>query len=219
MAERKGIPPAWEPYLTGQVAAEPTGNSWVREQLTLYGILPPETPHRPHGRRNRARKTHAIKGFFQFLHEGEALPKHPFATIPSPRVEKRERRVLSEAAYQALGEPARQRSPRDVVVVELLLQTGQRASELCGLRLGDIHFGEPGQPGLLLVRQGKGKKDRVVPLNSVAEQAVRASLETREDRSPTAPLLVQQGGSTSLDRGIDQRLASGRRSHRASLCR
>ncbi|MGH8058054.1 MAG: tyrosine-type recombinase/integrase, partial [Candidatus Entotheonellia bacterium] len=137
---------------------------------------------------SRARKTHAIKGFFQFLHEAEALPKHPFATIPSPRVEKRERRVLSEAEYQALREQARQRSPRDVVVVELLLQTWLRASELCGLQLGDLHVGEPGKPALLLGRQGKGKKDRVVPLNSVAEQAVRAALETREDRRPTAPL-------------------------------
>ncbi|MFQ5899548.1 MAG: tyrosine-type recombinase/integrase [Candidatus Methylomirabilia bacterium] len=57
------------------------------------------------------------------------------------------------------------------MVVELLLQTGLRVSELCGLRRGDIQFGQNGQPGLVLVRQGKGKKDRVVPLNSVAEQA------------------------------------------------
>lgn len=35
MTERKGIPPEWEPYLTGQVAAEPTAASWVREAAHL----------------------------------------------------------------------------------------------------------------------------------------------------------------------------------------
>lgn len=41
----------WEAYLTGQVGAEPKGPSWVREQLGLYGLLPPEGPRSSRRRR------------------------------------------------------------------------------------------------------------------------------------------------------------------------
>lgn len=109
--EHRPVPQAWEPYLTGQVDAEPHDASWVSEQLTFYGLLQPDIPLPPDTRRGpataaalaqqgyqastRARKTHAIKGFIQFLVDAEVLSQNPFATIPSPRVEQRERRVLS----------------------------------------------------------------------------------------------------------------------------
>ncbi|MGH8056692.1 MAG: hypothetical protein ACREOH_05570, partial [Candidatus Entotheonellia bacterium] len=41
--EYRRIPPSWEAYLTGRVEAEPHGVSWVREQLTFYGLLQPDT--------------------------------------------------------------------------------------------------------------------------------------------------------------------------------
>ena len=55
---------------------------------------------------------------------------------------------MSTSAYQALRELARQRVPREALVVEVLLQTGLRVSELCALRVGDIQCGEKGQTGL-----------------------------------------------------------------------
>ena len=82
-------------------------------------------------------------------------------------------------------------SSRTCAIVEVLLQTGLRASELCGLWVGDVTFAEPGQPALLLVRQGKGKKDRVVPLPPRAEQAVQAYLATRDAWGPRDPLFVK----------------------------
>jgi site-specific recombinase XerD len=148
----------------------------------------------------RARKTIAIRRFFQFLAEGEMLAPNPFATVPSPRLEHHERRVLSEPEYRALRELARQVSARAWAIVEILLQAGLRASELCGLRLGDVTFARPGHPGLILVRQGKGKKDRVVPLNSGAEQALRASLAGRDGLGPRSPLFVSERRGRPLSR-------------------
>ncbi len=139
----------------------------------------------------RARATVAIRRFFQFLVDGEVLARNPFATVPSPRLERHERRVLSEPEYQRLRQLARQVSSRTCAMVEVLLQTGLRASELCGLRVGDVTFTEPGQPALLLVRQGKGMKDRVVPLPAHAEQAVKAYLATRDAWGPGDPLFVK----------------------------
>jgi site-specific recombinase XerD len=40
----------------------------------------------------------------------------------------------------------------------------------------------------------------VVPLNAIAQEAIRAYLATREDLSPTTPLLVQQGQHAPLSR-------------------
>jgi integrase/recombinase XerD len=149
---------------------------------------------------SRARKTIAIRRFFQFLADGGVLPANPFATVPSPRLERRERRVLREPEYQALRTLARRVSPRAWAIVEVLLQTGLRASELCGLRLGDVTFSGPGEPGLLLVRQGKGQKDRVVPLNSVAEEALRGYLDTRDGLGPQAPVFITGRKGTALSR-------------------
>ncbi len=52
---------------------------------------------------------------------------------------------------------------RDAVIVKLLLSTGLRVGELCDLRLPDVSLGE--RKGSLLVRNGKGRKERVVAVN------------------------------------------------------
>lgn len=53
---------------------------------------------------------------------------------------------------------------RDRVIMELLYSTGIRRKEVLGLDVEDIDL----DSGFLLVREGKGKKDRVVPLGKVA---------------------------------------------------
>ncbi len=53
---------------------------------------------------------------------------------------------------------------RDVLLVQLAYKSGLRRSELANLKVGDIHIEEK----FLIVREGKGGKDRVVPLPSSA---------------------------------------------------
>ncbi len=56
---------------------------------------------------------------------------------------------------------------RDILLVDLAIHTGLRRSELASLRVGDIDL----ERQLLIVRQGKGSKDRVIPLsNSTCEK-------------------------------------------------
>jgi integrase/recombinase XerD len=57
----------------------------------------------------------------------------------------------------------------------LFLQTGLRVSELVNLRLGDVSL----ETKELTVRQGKGRKDRVVPLVGQALEALKAYLKIR----------------------------------------
>jgi integrase/recombinase XerD len=58
---------------------------------------------------------------------------------------------------------------RDRAVFEVLYSTGMRRGEVTGLKLDDIDY----ESGLLFVRQGKGGKDRVVPIGEKSLEAVR----------------------------------------------
>lgn len=62
---------------------------------------------------------------------------------------------------------------RDLVLLRCLYNTGARASELCGLRLGDLRLGDP--PHVVL--HGKGGKSRTVPLWPVTRDLLRAYLK------------------------------------------
>jgi len=148
----------------------------------------------------RARTTVAIRRFFQCLAEAGVLPYNPFARVPAPPLERQAPRVLTEAEDAALGQLAQRESPRTWAIVAVLRQTGLRASELCGLCVGDVTLAQDGQPGQLVVRQGKGKQDRVVPLPAPAQEAVQASLATHANPRPEAPLLVRPHAARPLTR-------------------
>ena len=62
----------------------------------------------------------------------------------------------------------------------LLLDTGIRASELCGLTLGNVHFGE-----CYMKVRGKGNKERIVPFGLSTKKALMSYL--RGYRQKVAP--------------------------------
>jgi integrase/recombinase XerD len=72
-------------------------------------------------------------------------------------------------------------NPRDLAIVTLLLHTGIRVSELCGLVPEDIFIKK--RSGYLVVRSGKGNKRRKVPLNSTVRSALQKWLQTRGNKS------------------------------------
>ncbi len=68
---------------------------------------------------------------------------------------------------------------RDLAIVLVLRHTGLRVGELASLTLPDVRLGERG--GQVRVR-GKGNKERTIPLNKDARQALAAYLAVRNDR-------------------------------------
>lgn len=66
---------------------------------------------------------------------------------------------------------------RDAALVVFMLHTGLRLGEIIALRLGDLQISE--RKGSVLVRQGKGSKQRTVPLNAEARKALREWLDVR----------------------------------------
>jgi site-specific recombinase XerD len=79
---------------------------------------------------------------------------------------------LSDRAINGLLAEAQRSGPREYAIVMLMLQTGLRIGECAALCWGDITIGE--RRGDVLVRSGKGRKARTVPLTLSARQALAA---------------------------------------------
>jgi integrase/recombinase XerC len=122
----------------------------------------------------RVRKLAAIRKFFTFLTENSILAGNPANTVKGARREEKEPRILYKEQYKALLYEASD-NIRDYAIIQTFLQTGIRLSELAQLRVDDIDL----EHRILTVRQGKGKKDRQIPLVEDAVKALRNYLRYR----------------------------------------
>ena len=139
----------------------------------------------------------AIRRFYKFLGCAGAIRKLP-TLLPMKQV-KRIPHALTEAQIEELMNAPM--SLRDHALLELLYATGLRASEATNLRLEDIRWSE----GLVMVRNGKGGRDRVVPLGSKAETALRKYLAAPHESAYVFERLTKAGlpsakGTVRLER-------------------
>jgi len=144
-----------------------------------------------------ARRAAALRRFFGFLVDDGLRNDDPSAALPRPRFERPLPRILDEGEIARMFEAAEARAAsgeatalRNLALLELLYGSGLRASELVGLPRRAVREGQP----FLMVR-GKGDKERLVPVSSRADTAVRAWLEL----VPDGPWLFP-GGKKHLSR-------------------
>ena len=123
---------------------------------------------------SRARKLAAIRKFFVFLKENRIFQTNPAATVKGARREEKEPAILYKEQYKALLYEASD-DPRDYAIIMTFLQTSIRLSELASLRLEDVDF----ENRLVTVHQGKGRKDRQIPLVDEEVKALRNYLRHR----------------------------------------
>src|SRR3990167_2929407 len=79
----------------------------------------------------------SIKAFFRFLKAQNLVEVNPAAAISHPKYDLKPPRVLSKLEYRALRDACRS-DARISAIVEMLLQTGMRISELANLAISDI---------------------------------------------------------------------------------
>ncbi len=144
------------------------------------------------------RKLSTIRTFLSWALEArmiEALPKIPKAVKATRSLIKwldhREQKAL-------LRRVERGGNQRDLGVVKLLLNTGLCAAELCALGWDDIKISE--RKGTLLVKSGKGSKQREIPLNADAQTALLL-LGYQENLCSHSPVVVGQRGAVTV-RGL-----------------
>lgn len=120
-----------------------------------------------------------VTTFFHWLVGHNYLAVNPMANVSVPKVEKALIRVFTEDELKRLDaacdraasgrsitpDERKMLAARDRAILWVLLSTGIRLSELCGLRFCDLEW----EKGMILVK-GKGAKERKVPVGSIARQ-------------------------------------------------
>jgi len=125
--------------------------------------------------RSVARVVHGVRGFYRFAVREGRLKADPMDNLKAPHAFRGLPRFLTLAQVDALLAAPDTSSPlglRDRAILEMLYATGLRVSELIGLEPGDLDL-ELG----ILTCFGKGRKERLVPLGSVARQWARRYLD------------------------------------------
>ena len=122
-----------------------------------------------------------LRGYFKWLTRSGQIPANPAADLELPRKLKRLPRVVLTAgevervmACVDLGTPV---GLRDRAMLEMLYATGIRRTEIARLELGDVDA----ERCVVLIREGKGGKDRMVPLGERALHWLRQYLERARD--------------------------------------
>jgi integrase/recombinase XerD len=109
-----------------------------------------------------------LRGFFKWMSRKHLILYNPAAELELPRVEKRlPRFVLSACEADRVIDGVNTTGPlglRDRAVLETLYSTGMRRRELIGLAICDLDR----ERGTVMIRQGKGRKDRMVPIGERA---------------------------------------------------
>ncbi|QDR80783.1 site-specific tyrosine recombinase XerD [Sporomusa termitida] len=118
-----------------------------------------------------SRNLAAIKSFYQYLVRERHLEKDPAVNLESPKLEKKLPRILSISEVEELLKQPNTFQPtglRDKAMLELLYATGIRVSELISLNISDVNL----DMGYIKC-YGKGAKERIVPLGSIAAKCVQ----------------------------------------------
>ncbi|MBD3279220.1 MAG: tyrosine-type recombinase/integrase [Candidatus Pacebacteria bacterium] len=121
-----------------------------------------------------SRKINSIKAFFRFLIKQDLVDSNPAEVVSHPKIEPSLPRVLTKLEYRALRDACRG-DARMAAVIELLLQTGMRISELANLKLTDVDL----ENDVITIRAQKTREARKVPLNGAAKNALMDYLKVR----------------------------------------
>lgn len=136
-----------------------------------------------------ARGLAALRSLFKWLAREGVVKQNPAKLVATPKLPKKLPRVPTVEEINSLldsGMPEGAAFPaRDRAIFELLYGCGLRNSELVGIELGDVEEAN----GVILVR-GKGKKQRYVPLEGAAADALAAYRQARRQ------LLAGKGKNT-----------------------
>lgn len=114
-----------------------------------------------------------ISAFFTWLIDEELIIKNPCRSITPIKVTKEVRLPFSAIEIDAIRSACRSKKER--AIVEVLLSSGVRVSELCAMRVSDINF----DTLAVTVREGKGGKQRTVYINDLASKHLVEYLSTR----------------------------------------
>lgn len=115
-----------------------------------------------------------LSSYFGWLHKEGLIQTDPCGNLGAIKCQKVVREPYSDTDIERMKEACD--SQRDRAIIAFLLSTGCRISEVCALNRSDVDF-QAGECTVL----GKGNKERVVYLDSVALMLLKRYLDKRTD--------------------------------------
>lgn len=116
-----------------------------------------------------------LSSFFGWLYKEELIKSNPMSKVEVIKKEKTKKEALTEMEIERIR--AVVKNEKEKAIIEILLSTGCRVSELVNIKLSEIE-------GNRVLVHGKGEKDRYVYLNAKAELATEIYISTRSDKNP-----------------------------------
>ena len=157
------------------------------------------------------KKLHAIKSFLAWLCDNDYIAKDISRKIKTIKIQNQ--RVSPKSLndkevnliLQFCGTSKASVKFRNYAMIQLMLNTGIRVSELVNLNYEDVDINE--RSGSILIKQGKGSKDRKVLLNSKARSSLTNYFDYRTEKlnghiSNDSPLIASQSEKRMSVRGV-----------------
>jgi integrase/recombinase XerD len=118
-----------------------------------------------------------VRAFFKWAARQNRLLYNPASEIDLPKLEKRlPKHILNVQEVETILSQCNLSDPlgvRDRAMIETIYSTGMRRSELAQLKVIDLDF----ERGTVMVRQGKGRKDRMIPIGERALAWIKRYLD------------------------------------------
>jgi integrase/recombinase XerD len=166
-----------------------------RDMITAYFL---HLRDRGYSSASIARKTAAMRSFFQFLRRNGEVNSDPLQGIGSPEVKKPLPRTIEDDHVNALmaflGHRDTPEGRRDHAMLRLLSATGMRVGELVMVDVADVDF----TAGSVRV-VGRGNRERTLPLDQATLESIKLYLDkarpflTRNAQNETALVVNQRG--------------------------
>jgi site-specific recombinase XerD len=141
-----------------------------------------------------SRKLNAVKTFFRWMVDQNVTTSDPSATVAHPKIENSLPKFLTQLEYRALRDVTRGDS-RIGAIVELILQTGLRISEVAGLKTTAVNDSQ------LKIEAYATQPERTIPLNRPAKDALDSYLLVRP-KSDSPYIFISKNGKPLAVRNI-----------------
>lgn len=147
-----------------------------------------------------SRKINSIKSFFSYIQVNGVIVDNPATEVTHPKYDIKPPRLLNKIEYRALRDACKD-DVRMAAIVELLLQTGMRISELANLKIKDVDF----STNQMVIRAFESHPERVIPFNQPVKESLQRYLEARP-KSPNDSVFITKTGNSFLIRNIRSNL-------------
>jgi len=141
-----------------------------------------------------SRKLNAVKTFFRWLVAESITSSDASATVSHPKIESSMPKFLSQIEYRALRDVVRS-DTRIAAMIELILQTGMRISEVANLKTADV------KEASIKVEAYATQAERTIPLNKPAKDALDSYLTLRP-KIESAYVFISKTGKPLAVRNI-----------------